>query len=154
MRMRAFSWMVLAIGIVVNTVHAADVAQETPTELPGGFVLSVEETRILIEQGHIYVADCRSAFNFGKGHLPGARSLEYQVDYHIEGTSADNPVKQINLNNLPDNKKNIIIFYSHGPTGWKSYRAAQTAIKAGYTQVHWFRGGIKAWLEAGHKLEY
>ncbi len=154
MRTRFFSWIVIFVGITLNSPHASESAEETPLELDGGFIISVEEVRVLIEQGDIYLADCRSAFNYGKGHLPGARSLEYQLNYHTDDQGPANNESRINFNTLPENKKSILIFYSHGSTGWKSYRAAVAAVAEGYTQVHWFRGGVQAWQAAGHELEY
>jgi rhodanese-related sulfurtransferase len=144
--------MLLCVGITLNTARAADQPKETPLELPGGHIVTTAEVRILIEQGDIFLADCRSPFNYGKGHLPGARPLEYQLNYHRDDEGGD--MKFHNLNKLPENRKTILIFYSHGTTGWKSYRAAAAAIAAGYTQVHWYRGGIQAWLDAGHPLHY
>lgn len=152
MRTSLFSWIVLCVGIALNTAAASDKA--TPTELPGGHIITAEEVQVLLGQEGIYLADCRSPFNYGKGHLPGARSLEYQLNYHKDGTGADTAEKRIDINALPENKKTILIFYSHGITGWKSYRAAKAAIAAGYSQVHWFRGGVEAWNSAGHPLEY
>ncbi len=154
MRTAIFSWIVLCAGITLGTAHAADQQPETPLTISGGFVVAAEEVRLLIEQGDSYLADCRSPFNYGKGHLPGARSMEYHLNYHKDNLADKADASHINLNSLPDNKKSILIFYSHGTTGWKSYRAAEAAVAAGYTQVHWFRGGVQAWLAAGHQLEY
>ena len=155
MRNPLFSWMVLGTWIVLNSVQASEPEKETPGELPGGYIITSEEVRVLIEQGDVYLADCRSPFNYGKGHLPGARSLEYQLNYHTDGTAQpDGDESRINFDALPEDKTSILIFYSHGPTGWKSYRAAQAAIREGYSQVHWFRGGVKAWLAARQQLEY
>lgn len=154
MRTAIFSWIVLCVGITLGTAHAAGQKAETPLEISGGFVVTAEEVRLLIEQGDSYLADCRSPFNYGKGHLPSARSLEYQLNYHKDSSGNPTEEQRINLDSLPDNKKNILIFYSHGTTGWKSYRAAEAAVAAGYTQVHWFRGGVQAWQATGSQLEY
>ena len=154
MRNSFFSWIILCVGITLNAAHASAQPAETPLKLEGGFIVSAEEVRVLIDQGNIYLADCRSPFNYGKGHLPGAHSLEYLLNYHQDDLNAASRKKRINFSSLPENKKNILIFYSHGTTGWKSYRAAKAAIAEGYTQVHWLRGGIQAWQAAGHKLEY
>ncbi len=154
MRTSIFSWMVLCVGITLNPAHASNQAEETPQELPGGFIINAQEVKVFIEQSEVYLADCRSPFNYGKGHLPGARSLEYKINYHVDEAVDDNGNKPFMINALPDNKKDILIFYSHGSTGWKSYRAAQSAIAQGYSQVHWFRGGVKEWLGAGYQLEY
>ncbi len=153
MRTSLFSWIVLSVGITLNTAHASNPPEETPLKLEGGFIVSAEEAQVLIDQGDIYLADCRSPFNYGKGHLPGAHSLEYQLNYHLDDLTAASGEKRINFSTLPENKKTILIFYSHGTTGWKSYRAAKAAIAGGYTQVHWLRGGIQAWQAAGYELE-
>ena len=154
MRSAIFSWIVLCAGITLGTAQAAEQKPETPLEISGGFMINAEELRLLIDQGDIYLADCRSPFNYGKGHLPSARSLEYQLNYHKDASGKPREEQRINLDNLPDNKKSILIFYSHGTTGWKSYRAAEAVVAAGYTQVHWFRGGVQAWQAAGHQLVY
>lgn len=154
MRTSLFSWIVLCVGLTLNTAYATDQQAETPQKLPGGFVVSAGEVQRLIEQGDIFLADCRSPFNYGKGHLPAAHSLEYQLNYHEDNHGDHAEENRINLSALPSSKKSILIFYSHGTTGWKSFRAAEAAITAGYTQTHWFRGGVQAWLDTGHQLEY
>lgn len=154
MRTSIFSWIVLCVGITLGAAQAADEKPETPLQLTDGFVINVEEVRLLIGQGNIFLADCRSSFNYGKGHLPGARTMEYHLNYHNDDAANQSATPRINLNSLPDNKKEILIFYSHGTTGWKSYRAAEAAIAAGYTQVHWFRGGVQAWQNSGYRLEF
>jgi rhodanese-related sulfurtransferase len=135
---------------MLNTGQAAEQAAQTPRNLPGGFIVGVDEVDLLINMDDIFIADCRSPFNYGKGHIGGARSLAYSINYHHDD-AYDTP---LNLDALPPDRHNPLLFYSHGSSGWKSYRAAQAAIAAGYTQVHWFREGLQAWLAAGKELEY
>lgn len=42
-----------------------------------------------------------------------------------------------------------IVFYSNSSESWLSVNAAMRARQLGYTQVIWYRGGSKAWTEAG-----
>lgn len=45
-----------------------------------------------------------------------------------------------------------IIIYCSDPMCWLSYNAVLRATAAGYTNVHWYRGGIQAWQMAGLKV--
>lgn len=42
-----------------------------------------------------------------------------------------------------------VVFYCTGSECWLSVNAAMRARQLGYTQVIWYRGGMKAWLQAG-----
>ena len=45
------------------------------------------------------------------------------------------------------------MFYSDGPTGWKSYKAAVLAVKGGYKNVMYMRGGWDEWSGKGLPVE-
>ena len=42
-----------------------------------------------------------------------------------------------------------LVFYCVGSQSWHSVNAAMRALKAGYTNVMWYRGGLLAWQSAG-----
>ena len=46
-----------------------------------------------------------------------------------------------------------LVFACNGPECWKSFKASQAAIKAGYRKVHWFRGGFPEWRSSGMKFD-
>ncbi len=46
-------------------------------------------------------------------------------------------------------RSRLIVTYCAGVQCWGSYNAALRAIRMGYTNVHWYRGGIEAWQQAG-----
>lgn len=48
----------------------------------------------------------------------------------------------------PD-KSAPLVFYCVGSQSWHSVNAAMRALKAGYTSVMWYRGGLQAWQSAG-----
>jgi len=120
----------------------------TPTSLPGGAVVTVPEAKALLDGGKARFFDMRSAVNYGKGHLPGATPLpykeksSYRADFDASADSFD-------LGALPPDKTSVLLFYSDGPTGWKSYKAAVLAIRAGYRSVKWLREGFQGWTAAG-----
>jgi rhodanese-related sulfurtransferase len=43
--------------------------------------------------------------------------------------------------------------YCDGTICWKSYKSAQMAIKNGWKNVIWFRGGFPEWKESGMPIE-
>jgi 3-mercaptopyruvate sulfurtransferase SseA len=57
------------------------------------------------------------------------------------------------LDKLPKSKAATVVFYSDGPTGWKSYKAAVLAIGAGYADVRYMRGGFADWTAKGLPVE-
>lgn len=46
-----------------------------------------------------------------------------------------------------------LVFYCQGTHCWMSYNAALRAMRMGYRQVFWYRGGIEAWQQAGLPVE-
>jgi rhodanese-related sulfurtransferase len=94
----------------------------------------------------------RSAINFGKGHLPGATALPYKENSDYKA-KFDSSKDVFDLGKLPADKNTAIVFYSDGPTGWKSYKAAVLAKKAGYKKVMWLREGTKGWEAKKFQLQ-
>lgn len=141
--------LVVMLFMSVSTSFASD-DPETPLTLPGGKVLSVDEAKTLIGTASLF--DMRSAVSYGKGHLKGAVALPYGQKSE-KSVDFDASKDKFDMSKLPSDKGAAIIFYSDGPTGWKSYKAAVTAIKAGYTNVMWMRGGTAQWEQKGFPLE-
>ncbi len=124
----------------------------TPTTPPEGVLMaSADIVKIMIKKKDIHVYDMRTALNYGKGHLPQARSLPYK--WTPKG-SLGQSVGEFNLYKLPLNKKATIVFHSDGPTEWKSYYASQKAAEAGYKDVIWMRDGYSTWNEKGYSIEH
>jgi rhodanese-related sulfurtransferase len=46
-----------------------------------------------------------------------------------------------------------MIFACNGAECWKSYKSCVAAIKAGYKQVYWFRGGFPEWVARGYPTD-
>jgi rhodanese-related sulfurtransferase len=135
--------------LLFSVAHAAE-DLPTPTALAGGKIISADEAKSVAGKAAIF--DMRKALSFGKGHLPGAAPLPYGQK---SGKSADFDATQdkFDMSQLPQDKSAAIVFYSDGPAGWKSYKAAVTAIRSGYTNVMWLRGGSAEWESKGFALE-
>jgi PQQ-dependent catabolism-associated CXXCW motif protein len=47
------------------------------------------------------------------------------------------------------NRSRAVVFFCSSVRCWLSYNVALRAIRLGYSNVYWYRGGIAAWLAAG-----
>lgn len=143
-----------ALLAYAGAAHSAEERKkpETPLALQGGAVVGVQEARALLEGGKARFFDVRSAVNFGKAHLPGARPLPYKErSGFTEGFDAS--ADRFDRSALPADKGETIVFYSDGPTGWKAYKAAVLAIRAGHRSVKWMREGFAGWSAAGYPVK-
>ncbi|MBL8517002.1 MAG: rhodanese-like domain-containing protein [Betaproteobacteria bacterium] len=122
----------------------------TPTSAKGVEVISPEEANRLVGKAQFF--DMRSAVNYGKGHIQGAIALPYDQKSEL-AESFDASKDKFDLAKLPTDKSAVVVFYSDGPTGWKSYKAAVTAAKMGYKSVKWMREGTAGWTAKGYALK-
>ncbi len=101
--------------------------------------ISLDDLKKAIDTKTVFLVDANSAKTYDKGHLPGAVSF------------AKNEKDFAKL--LPQDKNALIVAYCGGPmcSAWED--AAESATKAGYTNIKHFKGGLKGWKSAGLSLE-
>ncbi len=135
-----------------NVATAEEVKPDTPATLAGGKVCTVVECKALLDKKEAQFFDTRSAINFGKGHIKGAVMVSYKEksDFKVDFDATQDKFETAAL---PADKKAKIVFYSDGPKGWKSYKAAIAAVKAGYANVYWMREGTAGWTEKKFPME-
>ena len=95
----------------------------------------VDEIRGLIDDGY-EVVDVREDWEWNKGHIPGARHV-------VLASLLANPTKH--------EFRNRSIFVCE--VGERSAVASEMAVALGTKDVVNFRGGTKAWREAGLPLD-
>jgi 3-mercaptopyruvate sulfurtransferase SseA len=122
----------------------------TPTVAKGVQVISVEQARSLVGRAPFF--DARRPLNFGKGHIKGAVALPY-AQKSDKNARFDAAKDKFDMARLPEDKSSPIVFYSDGPSGWKSYKSAVLAARAGYSDVRWLREGLDGWVAKGGVLE-
>jgi rhodanese-related sulfurtransferase len=131
--------------------YVATLGYFTPRQLPGATVVDAKMVQQLIGGGALYI-DTRTEVEFKAGHVPGARLVPY-----VEKSAKDADFKasddQFDLSKLPPDRQANLVFACNGAECWKSFKASLAAVKAGYTKVHWFRGGFPEWRSAGLKVE-
>jgi rhodanese-related sulfurtransferase len=125
---------------------------ETPTTLSGGRVIGVDEAKKLLDGKTAQFVDTRSVVNFGKGHVPGAVTAAYK-EKSEPVANFDAAADSFELEKLPKDKAAAVVFYSDGPTGWKSYKAAVLSVKAGHKNVMYMRGGMADWTAKSLPVE-
>ncbi len=148
-----FSTLIVAICLLFTStdLFAAGTDYPTPELLKGGKVITTTEAKTLLDRGYTSIYDVRNPINYGKGRIPTAFSLPYKGQFEKTEAFVPGP-DAFDTSRLPTNKIRPILFYSHGPTGWKSYLAAVVAINLGHKNVMWLRGGYSAWAESGYSV--
>lgn len=143
------------LATAFTAVFATSIAwasQDTPTSIGGAKVISVDEGRTLSAGKAATFVDTRNPMNFGKGHVPGAVSASYK-EKSEKAADFDASKDEFELAKLPADKAAKVVFYSDGPSGWKSYKAAVLAVKAGYKNVFYMRTGFAEWETKGLPIE-
>lgn len=144
------TFLALLLPLAVGFGFAGNAAaSEAPASLTGGKVISAEEAKKLNDAKDATFVDTRSPINFGKGHLPGAKSIGYR-EKSAKAADFDPAQDSFDFSKLPADKNAKVVFYSDGPSGWKSYKAAVLSINEGYKNVMYYRGGFADWSAKGY----
>lgn len=122
----------------------------TPTSIPGGKVVGTRQLAQWMQgqqgqQGKVLLLHAIGS----PQHLPHA----IPVTPASQGGSFDDQVQREFDQYLEQatggDRSRLIVTYCAGVECWGSYNAALRAIRMGYTNVHWYRGGVEAWGQAG-----
>jgi len=129
-------------------LHAGAMHGPTPTEIPGGKLITTKGVVDLLQnqqQLRPVVFDVLG----GPQTLPQARPA---VPASQPGSFEDPVQREFGAylqQATGGNRETPVVFYCLNPQCWMSYNAALRAIKLGYSNVLWYRGGIEAWQQAG-----
>ena len=132
----------LAMGLS-NAVLAA----ETPATLAGTKVVGAAEAKKLIDGGATAI-DTRVAAEYAEKTVKGAKSVPYK-EKSAKEVGFDASQDQFDLSKLPADKAAPMVLFCNAGECWKSYKGSTAAVKAGYTKIYWFRGGLPEWVAAG-----
>ncbi len=132
---------------------AAPIAGETPTSLPGGKVIATSALRDALRGANPPVVIEVSSLTGPKiATIPGALWLDkaglgrWQAG---DESSIHARLFREAMARLAPDKSRKLVFTCHSTTCWQAYRAALRAIAIGYTDVAWYRGGVRSWIVAG-----
>jgi rhodanese-related sulfurtransferase len=144
----AAAW--ISSAALLLAAHAAH-ASETPPTLDGATVVTAEKVKDLQAKGAV-VVDTRVANEYADAHIKGAISVPYK-EKSAKAPDFDASQDSWDMSKLPADKGASIVLYCNAGECWKSYKSAKQAVKAGYKNVYWFRGGIPEWKSKGLPTE-
>jgi ABC-type phosphate/phosphonate transport system substrate-binding protein/rhodanese-related sulfurtransferase len=122
----------------------------TPRSLDGVKIVSAEEAAGMMQKG-IVLYDTRIEEEHRENHIKGAQWLPYG-EKSAKEVGFDASKDKFDLARIA-NKNTPVIFACNGPECWKSYKSCVAALKGGYKQVYWFRGGFPEWAAKGYPVE-
>ena len=103
--------------------------------------VSVDELKQMLSEKKVQaLVDVRSALTqAATGRIPGALTIDmHKIDAAFKDVPADGEV----------------ILYCACPNEATAVKVAQRLRKVGYKRIRPLLGGIDAWIEAGHEVEY
>ncbi len=127
--------------------YVATLGYFTPRSLPGAQVVNAAAVAALLQRGARYI-DTRTQEEFKAGRVPGAVWVPYE-EKSQKDADYDGAVDRFDLTQLGSDRSRDLIFACNGAECWKSYKASHAALKAGFSKVHWFRGGLPEWRGDG-----
>lgn len=121
----------------------------TPTALPGGRLITTQDLANLMQGNRpVLMIDALG----GQYSLPGALGAPALASAgSFEDRVQQQAVQWLGQITRGDRSVPIVLFCSD-PMCWLSYNAALRTIAAGYGDVYWYRGGLRAWEMAGLPL--
>lgn len=119
----------------------------TPTQIPGGQVITTDRLIPLLAQGP---QAAPLVFHvLGPGNmLPGAQMAAPASQAGSFDDQTQREFGQYLQQVTQGDKARPMVFYCLNTQCWMSYNAALRAINMGFTHVLWYRGGIEAWQQA------
>jgi PQQ-dependent catabolism-associated CXXCW motif protein len=134
------------------TLWVGDPHAPTPLTVPGAKTVTTPELRKrLREEPPPILIDVLGSDGHrtlpGAVWLPGAgrgESFEDEVQSRLARALADLTA---------GDPTRTLVFYCQSPLCWLSYNAALRALRLGYADVLWYRGGIQYWGASGGALE-
>jgi PQQ-dependent catabolism-associated CXXCW motif protein len=172
MRLRSFVAIVLVFGALPAFAAEPDLGAEdrnwgiaptreikqapysapTPLEVPGARLVSTEALRNMVAASP---APLLLDVAGGDDHV----TLKGAVWLPNAGRGAHffDPVQAELAERLSvlsgQDKAKPLVFFCVNALCWLSYNASLRAVSLGYTRVHWYRGGIQSWIDAGLPTE-
>ena len=123
-----------------------NVGSPTPTTIPGATTIATRDLmRVFFSEG--LLIDVLK--NSGHATLPNATWLPGAGDAGNFNDTIQWKLGMLLSAATNGNTNTKLAFFCEGSRCWESYNAALRAVRLGYKQVYWYRGGLAAWTAAG-----
>jgi rhodanese-related sulfurtransferase len=114
----------------------ADDKPTAPPSIPGAVTVTAEEViKLILSNPEIVLIDSRKKTEYLKGHIEGS------INLLNTGLTIDD------LELITSDKSSAIVFYCNGPRCLRSSDSVKKALSWGYSNIFWFRGGWKEWVD-------
>ena len=144
-------WERRDMGVVATgDLHDGAFHGPTPNKIPGGQVIATKGLLPLLQRKEmqVHVFDVLG----GPESLPNAIPAAWAAQPGSFDDATQQRMGQM-LNQVTSGKSDApLVFYCQSSQCWMSYNAALRAIRLGYRNVLWYRGGVEAWKSAGLPL--
>lgn len=125
----------------------------TPTTIPGGKVVGTRQLAQWMQGQQTQQGKVLLLHAVGSSmHLPNAIPATPASQGGRFNDQVQNDFGAYLQKATAGDRSRLLVTYCQGVRCWGSYNAALRAIQMGYTNVHWYRGGIEAWQQAGLPL--
>ncbi len=131
-----------------NQLHTGPMHGPTPTQIPGGQLISTKGLMPLMQGGAGVPVLVLDVLGNPQAQLPNAAPAAFASQPGDFNDSVQQQFGQMLMQLTQGNKQVPIVTYCQGPQCWMSYNAALRAIALGYRNVLWYRGGLEAWQRA------
>ncbi|MFK5912994.1 MAG: rhodanese-like domain-containing protein [Woeseiaceae bacterium] len=121
---------------IVASLHSAYAAKikDAPLLIPGTTKVFAEDVLQLAEKiPELLIIDARIHSDRKQGYIEGSISLP---DINTNCAS---------LAKIIPTKKAPVLFYCNGVKCGRSVKSSKIALKCGYNNIYWFRGGYEEW---------
>ncbi len=113
----------------------------SPDEIKGSTKIDAELLIKLAGQyNDLVIIDSRITSDRRQGYITGSISLP------------DTETNCLSLLSVIDKKNTPTVLYCNGPKCRRSDNAVIIAIKCGYTNIYWFRGGFEEWKKKNYLI--
>jgi len=128
-----FFILLFSFNVSINIATAAE-KKDAPLNIDGTTKVIAEEVIELVENiPNLLIIDARIKSDRKQGYIEGSISLP-----DIE-TNCKSLAKTIPAKTSP------VLFYCNGVKCGRSVNSSRTALKCGYKNIYWFRGGFEEW---------
>lgn len=131
-----FVWALIMPWSLANATEQPIVS---PESIPGTTKVSAEDFIELVNTvNKLVIIDARIPGDRKQGYIEGSVSLP-DVDTNCKSLAK----------HIPD-KSTPALFYCNGIRCGRSVNAVKDAMKCGYNNIYWFRGGFEEWINKGY----
>ena len=133
---RCLGYIIFSGSILFSSTLFAEQKPFAPEAIQGVTIVSAEEVvELILSKPDLVLIDSRKKTEFQNGHIEGAINLP------------NTKLKQEDIKKILPDKSTTILFYCNGIRCLRSSDSIYKVKAWGYTNLIWFRGGWKEWME-------